>query len=102
MKHGITPSFMAKPWGNVSLSFPAITCTSYAIVAIGQLPGCSGSVQNRVIHGLQLADGKFALEATSTYLSGTVMTTTYSLSNPKSYRKVVLGPPILSSNTSAS
>jgi Glutamine synthetase, catalytic domain len=50
MKHGITPSFMAKPWGNVRLSFPAIIWISYAIMAIDQLPGCSGFVQNRVIY----------------------------------------------------
>jgi hypothetical protein len=89
MKHGITPSFMAKPWGNVRLCFPAIIRISYAIMAIGQLPGCSGSVENRLIHLLPSADGMFALEATSTYLSRTVMATTSSPSNPKSYRKDV-------------
>jgi len=50
MKYGITPSFMAKPWGNVMVSFPAVIHISYGILVIGQLPGCSGSVQNRVIH----------------------------------------------------
>ena len=72
----------------------------FEIMAIGQLPGCSGSVQNRLTHELPLADGMLALEATSTYLSGTVMATTSSLSNPKSYRKDVQGPLMPSSNTS--
>jgi glutamine synthetase len=34
MKYGITPSFMAKPWGNVRLSFPVAVTTSYATMAI--------------------------------------------------------------------
>jgi glutamine synthetase len=34
MKYGITPSFMAKPWGNVSLSFPAVIIISYVTMAI--------------------------------------------------------------------
>jgi len=49
MKYGITPSFMAKPWGNVRVFVPVVILISHAILAIGQLPGCSGSVQNRVI-----------------------------------------------------
>ena len=34
MKYGITPSFMAKPWGNVGLSFSAVITISYVITAI--------------------------------------------------------------------
>jgi len=33
MKYGITPSFMAKPWGNVSMSFPAVIIISNVIMA---------------------------------------------------------------------
>lgn len=29
MKYGITPSFMAKPWGNVSISFRMVYHPSY-------------------------------------------------------------------------
>jgi Glutamine synthetase, catalytic domain len=54
MKYGITPSFMAKPWGNVRISFPVVIRISDAIVTIGQLPGCSGFVQYRVIHQVLL------------------------------------------------
>lgn len=49
MKYGITPSFMAKPWGNVRPSFPSVVILSYTIVAIAQLPGCSGFVPNCVM-----------------------------------------------------
>jgi len=42
MKHGITPSFMAKPWGNVS----SYDLTRHRNPSHGrsQLPGCSGLV----------------------------------------------------------
>jgi hypothetical protein len=49
MKYGITPSFMAKPWSNVRLPLPAVIIISYAIMVVGQLPGCSGFVQNCVM-----------------------------------------------------
>ena len=39
---------MAKPWGNVGVFFFVFIRISYVIVAIRQLPGCSGFVQNRV------------------------------------------------------
>ena len=42
MKYGITPSFMAKPWGNVSIFLYGQSqhlCDSFS-----QLPGCSGFV----------------------------------------------------------
>ncbi len=32
MKYGITPSFMAKPWGNVSISFRVVDHKANAIV----------------------------------------------------------------------
>ena len=38
MKHGIVPSFMAKPWGNVSF-YILITSSTWRCF---QLPGCSG------------------------------------------------------------
>lgn len=41
MKYGITPSFMAKPWGNVSIPF----AWSITPLMRSQLPGCSGFVQ---------------------------------------------------------
>ena len=45
MKYGITPSFMAKPWGNVRV----LSSVAFAfLMSIRQLPGCSGFVQNRV------------------------------------------------------
>ena len=49
MKYGITPSFMAKPWGNVGLSFLAVILISYQLWLFGQLPGCSGYVQNWLV-----------------------------------------------------
>ena len=39
MKHGITPSFMAKPWANVSLFF---LTAIVLFLTFHQLPGCSG------------------------------------------------------------
>ena len=45
MKYGITPSFMAKPWGNVRPSFSQVITLFYMTMAIAQLPGCSGFVQ---------------------------------------------------------
>jgi len=34
IKYGITPSFMAKPWGNVSMSFRVVVHNTYAIVLV--------------------------------------------------------------------
>lgn len=45
MKYGITPSFMAKPWGNVSISFRIVDHPTHTIALVSQLPGCSGFVQ---------------------------------------------------------
>jgi len=42
-------SFMAKPWGNVGLSFLASFLISYQLWLFGQLPGCSGYVQNWLV-----------------------------------------------------
>lgn len=39
MKHGVVPSFMAKPWGNVRTSYD-LSCNSLTLFL--QLPGCSG------------------------------------------------------------
>ena len=39
---------MAKPWGNVRVFFSVFIRIPYVIMAIRQLPGCSGFVQNRV------------------------------------------------------
>lgn len=44
MKHGITPSFMAKPWGNVSSR--ARACHYLFDLTVSQLPGCSGLVRS--------------------------------------------------------
>jgi glutamine synthetase len=50
MKHGIMPSFMAKPWGNVSVSFASVFFFFlHQHGRLLQLPGCSGFVKNRVI-----------------------------------------------------
>jgi Glutamine synthetase, catalytic domain len=100
MKYGITPSFMAKPWGNVRVSFPVVIRISDAIMTIGQLPGCSGFVQYHMIHQVPLADGKSALEATFTYLSEIVVVSTSSLSVLKSYKEDAKEPLMTSSNTS--
>jgi glutamine synthetase len=55
MKHGITPSFMAKPWGNVIVFFATVISVSYAWPS-AKLPGCSGSVQNRMMMRLPFTD----------------------------------------------
>jgi hypothetical protein len=55
MKYGITPSFMAKPWGNVSVSFHVVDLNTYAFA---QLPGCSGFVQNCVVLHPRRANSK--------------------------------------------
>ena len=44
MQYGVVPSFMAKPWGNVSFCiFPVFTASDS--LGVRQLPGCSGLVR---------------------------------------------------------
>ena len=42
MKYGVIPSFMAKPWGEVSLLTSLIVVDEPKKSRLLQLPGCSG------------------------------------------------------------
>lgn len=42
MKHGVVPSFMAKPWGNVCFDQMLYVPGSELMITRLQLPGCSG------------------------------------------------------------
>src|ERR1700677_5257209 len=60
MKHGITPSFMAKPWGNVSISFRMVDHPTYAIALVCSVTWMLCVCANCIALHPQLANSKFA------------------------------------------
>ena len=60
MKYGITPSFMAKPWGNVSIYFGMVDHSTYAIALVCSATWMQWVCENCVVLYPRIANNKFA------------------------------------------